>query len=274
MKNRQAAGIPWRIVPVVFMCVLQLIPVYLTVTVSLKPQTDTGSYWKPPRIPHWDNFTAAFINGGLARAFLNTAVITVCSTLLILAFAATASYPLARNPSRLNRAVKTFILSVMMIPGLSLLVPLYVMLIKLGGISKFRGIIPVHLAFNLPMAIYMFSNFIKTIPRELDEAALIDGCSIYSIFYRIIVPLLKPVIVSVIILTAVPIWNDYQYSLYFLQNSAMRVITLAIASFFAQTGSDPHVAAAAALLVIFPIAALYVVLQRYFIKGMVDGAIK
>jgi raffinose/stachyose/melibiose transport system permease protein len=270
MKWRNA----WKPFLVVLLCGIQLVPFYITVTVSLKPRTDVGSYWKLPTSPNWRNFLTAFEIGNLLPAFSNTLIITVIAVLLVLILAAMAAYPLARNPSRLNRGIKMGILSIMMIPALSLLVPLYVLLLRMGTISKYRGIVPVHIAFNLPLAIYMFSNFIKTVPRELDEAALIDGCNVYSIFYRIIIPLLKPVIISVIILTAVPVWNDYQYSLYFLQNSAMKVITLAMASFFAITGSDPHVAAAAALLVTIPIAALYVILQKHFIKGMIDGAIR
>jgi raffinose/stachyose/melibiose transport system permease protein len=264
----------WKPVLVAVLCGIQLIPFYITVTVSLKPQTDISSYWKLPAVPHFRNFLTAFESGGLLLAFTNTLIISAGTVLLVLILAAMASYPLARNPSRFNRGIKMGILSIMMIPALSLLVPLYVLLLRMGAISKYRGIIPVHIAFNLPLAIYMFSNFISVIPKELDETALIDGCNVYSIFYRIIIPLLKPVIVSVIILTAVPVWNDYQYSLYFLQNPAMKVITLTMASFFAITGSDPHVAAAAALLVIVPIAGLYIVLQKYFIKGMIDGAIK
>ena len=253
---------------------IQLIPLYITLTVAIKPQTDLSSYWKLPSTPYLQNFVTAFRAGNLMTAFTNTFIIALFATLTVLLLGTMAAYPLARNPSRLNQGVKTFILSIMMIPALSLLVPIYVLLLRLGGISKYQGIIPVHVAFNLPLAVFMFANFIKTIPPELDEAALIDGCSVYSIFYRIIVPMLKPVIVSVIILTAVPVWNDYQYSVYFLQRPQMRVITLAIASFFQQTGSDAHVAAAAALLVIIPLVILYVVLQKYFIKGMTDGAIK
>jgi len=259
---------------IILLCGLQLIPVYITVMVSLKPKTDMSSYWKPPAVPYIQNFFTAFQAGNILNAYKNTFIITLCATLLVLLLATMAAYPLARYPSRFNKAVRTFFLSIMMIPALSLLVPIYVLLLKLGGISKYQGIIPVHVAFNLPLAIYMFSNFIKTIPSELDEAALIDGCSVYSIFYRIIIPMLKPVIVSVIILTAVPVWNDFQYSLYFLHRPQMRVITLAVASFFQQSGSDPHVAAAAALMGILPILVLYVILQKYFIKGMVDGAIK
>ncbi|MDR0474829.1 MAG: carbohydrate ABC transporter permease [Treponema sp.] len=259
---------------IVLLCGLQLIPLYITIAVSLKPQTDLSSYWKMPAVPYLQNFFTAFSAGNLLSAYRNTFIITACATLAVIILAVMAAYPLARYPSRFNKAVKTFFLSIMMIPALSLLVPIYVLLLRLGGISKYQGIVPVHTAFNLPLAIYMISNFIKTIPQELDEAALIDGCSVYSIFYRIIVPLLKPVIVSVIILTAVPVWNDYQYSVYFLQRPQIRVITLAVASFFQQSGSNPNVAAAAALTGIIPVVVLYIVLQKYFIKGMVDGAIK
>ena len=253
---------------------LQLVPLYITITVSLKPQTDVSSYWKLPTVPYFQNFLTAFETGRLLVAFTNTFIITLFSTLTVLLLATMAAYPIARYPSKFNKVVRTFFLSIMMIPALSLLVPIYVLLLRIGGISKYQGIVPVHVAFNLPLAVYMISNFIKTIPSELDEAALIDGCSVFSIFYRIIIPLLKPVMVSVIILTAVPVWNDYQYSVYFLQRPQIRVITLAVGSFFQQSGSNPNVAAAAALMVIIPIVLLYLLLQRYFIKGMVDGAIK
>ena len=185
-----------------------------------------------------------------------------------------AAYPLARNRSRRNEAVKLFVLSILMIPALSLLVPLYSLLVRYRAISTTWGIVPIHVTFNLPLAIFLYANFIGTIPRDLDEAAVIDGCSVFRIFDRIILPLLKPVTVSVIILAGVAVWNDYQFSVYFLQKPASRVVTLAIASFFGQTSSDPNVAAAAALLAVLPILALYVALQKYFVKGTVDSAVK
>lgn len=255
-------------------CVLQLVPVYITVMVSLKPQTDTSSFWSVPLTPFWKNYADAFMVGQFARAFLNTAIITAGSTLLVVLLGTMAAYPLSRNRTKFNRAVNTGILSIMMVPALSLLVPLYVMMVHVHAVSTYWGIILVHITFNLPLSIFMYSNFLQTIPRELDEAALIDGCSIYSIFSRIIFPLLTPVTVSVLILTSVAVWNDYQYSLYFLQKGAMRVLTLTIASFFAQSGADPHLAAAAAIMSIVPVTALYLFLQKYFVKGMVEGAIK
>jgi raffinose/stachyose/melibiose transport system permease protein len=264
----------WEIPLALVICLIQLVPIYITLTVSLKPQTDMSSTWTMPARFFWRNFTSALNDGNLLRAFFNTAVITIGATFLVIVLGAMSAYPLARNPSRLNRGVSAFILSIMMVPALSLLVPLYVMLVKAHAVSTYWGIIPVHLAFNLPLAIFMYANFIRTIPQELDEAALIDGCSVYSIFWRIILPLMTPVTVSVLILTSVSVWNDYQYSLYFLQKPTMKVVTLSIASFFGQSGADPHVAAAAALMAIFPIMVVYLCLQKYFVKGMVEGAIK
>ena len=263
-----------RTIIIIIFCAIQLIPLYIIITVSLKERADLSSYWKLPAQPQFQNFVTALEIGGLFRAFSNTFIITFFSTLGVLVLGIMAAYPLSRNPSGFNKKVKTFILSMMMIPALSLLVPIYVLLLRLGGISRFHGIVPVHMAFNLPVAVYMFSNFIKTIPIELDEAALIDGCSVYSIFFRIIVPLFKPVIVSVIIFVSIQVWNDFQYALYFLPRPTMRVITLAIASYFSMSGSNPNVAAAMALLAILPVVLLFILLQKYFIKGAVDGAIK
>ena len=259
---------------IIILCALQLIPLYITLMVSLKPMTDSSSYWKPPAMPFFENFLTAMEAGDLLRAYGNTFIITISATFLVIMLSIMAAYPLARYPSQFNKAVRTFFISIMMIPALSLLVPIYVLLLRMGGISRFQGIVPVHVTFHLPLAIFMFSKFIRTIPIDLDEAALIDGCSVYSIFYKIILPLLKPVTISVIILTAIPVWNDFQYSVYFLHRPQMRVVTLAVASFFQRSGSNPNVAAAAALLVIIPIVILYLILQKYFIKGMVDGAIK
>lgn len=265
---------PWRSLIAAVICVVQLIPVYITLTVALKPETDLSSYWAWPDQPAPGNFTRAIEDGHLVRAGINTFLITAGSTVLVVLIGAMAAYPLARHRSRLNAVVNTFILSILMIPALSLLVPLYVIFVKTRAVSTYHGIILTHLTFNLPLSIFMYSNFIRTIPRELDEAAVLDGCSIHAVFFRIILPLLRPVTVSVALLTAGAVWNDFQYSLYFLQKPAMQVLTLSIASFFGISGSDPHVAAAGALLAIAPMILVYLVLQKYFVKGMIDGALK
>jgi raffinose/stachyose/melibiose transport system permease protein len=255
-------------------CLVQLVPIYIAVTVALKPQTDLSSYWAWPAEPAPQNFVQAIETGNMLRAGANTLIITAVSTILVVVVGAMAAYPLARHRSRLNAVVNTFVLSILMIPALSLLVPLYVVFVKTKAVSTYHGIILTHLTFNLPLSIFMFSNFIRTIPKELDEAAILDGCSVYSVFFRIILPLLRPVTVSVALLTASVVWNDFQYSLYFLQKPKMQVLTLSIASFFGISGADPHIAAAGALVAILPMVLVYLLLQKYFVKGLVDSALK
>ena len=157
---------------------------------------------------------------------------------------------------------------------MSILVPLYSNLAHVGGLSTYWGIIGVLTAFQLPMSVFLFTNFIRSIPIGLDEAAAIDGCGPFRIFALIILPQLKPVIASVIILTGVNCWNDYQFSLYLLQSPKLKTITLAISGFFSLQSSDINAAGAAALMGITPVVFFFLFLQKYFIKGMVDSAIK
>jgi len=270
----KAARSAWKIGATALISAVAVFPIYITIVVSLKPQTDLSSFWVPPAVPFFPNFEGAFTIGRLATAFMNTAIVTACSIVLVVILSAMAAYPLARHRSRLNTAVTTFILSILMVPGLSLLVPLYVLLVHIRGISTYWGIVLIHVTFNLPLTIFLYLNFIRAIPRDFDEAALIDGSSAYAVFYRIILPLLRPVTVSVIILAGVAVWNDYQFSLYFLQAPGMRVLTLAISSFFAVSGGNTHMAAAAAVMAIVPITVLYVALQKYFVQGVLDSALK
>ena len=201
-------------------------------------------------------------------------IITAISVALVMVVGAMAAYPLARNKSKFNRGILNLILAMMMVPPLSILVPIVTMMSRIGGISTYWGIIAVVTTYQLPMSVFLYANFIITIPATLDEAANIDGCSKFAVFYKIILPLLKPVTASVVILTGVFIWNDYQFSLYLLQAPDMKVVTLAVSTFFAQSSSNLGAAAASALVAIMPITLLYLFLQKYFVQGMVDSAVK
>ncbi|MCT4595345.1 MAG: carbohydrate ABC transporter permease [Anaeromicrobium sp.] len=241
---------------------------------ALKPMTDFSSRWFIPKELYMDNFKIAIGKGKILLAMKNSIIITICSVALIVFLGAMAAYPLARIKSRFNVIVLNLVLAVMMVPPLSMLVPLYSNMAKWGGISTYWGIVVVITTFQLPLSIFLYTNFIATIPKDLDEAASIDGCRRISIYYRIILPLLKPVTATVVILTGVWVWNDYQFSLYFLQKPEMRTVTLAVSSFFSKNSSNLNGAAATALIAILPIVLIYIFMQRYFVQGMVDSAIK
>ena len=254
--------------------VVHFIPIYILLGVAAKSSMDITSKWILPGYVEWNNFKEALNGGNMLLALKNTAIITVFSVFFVTVIGAFSAYPLARNRSRLNTVVKSFILGIMMIPGLSVLVPLYSTMVKIHGISTYWGIIVVLVTFNLPMSIFLFSNFIAGIPVALEEAAFIDGCNPIQTFFKIILPQLKPVVASVVILTGVGCWNDYQFSLYVLQSPKYRTIPLAVASYFSQTANNMNAAAASALLGVLPVLLLFIFLQKYFIKGMVDSAIK
>lgn len=253
---------------------LHITPFYIMINMSLKELSDRSSRWMPALHPYFQNYPTAIEHGNLLSAMWNTWVIAFLSVIIIVVAGAMAAYPLARKMSRRNRIILTLIVGVMMVPQLSILVPLYKEMVSLKGINHFWGIVIVSATFHLPMAIYMYSNFIKSIPKDLDEAAMIDGCSMMQSFFYVILPCLKSTTVSVIILNGVGIWNDYQFQLYFLQKPAMRTITLAITTFFTDSKQDLGAAAAAAFIVVLPPVLAYIFLQKYFVKGAMDSAVK
>ena len=263
----------WRLPIALGIAAIYLVPFYIVLSVSFKRPSDQRSWWAFPNYLCLDNYLTA-LKGKILQGIMNSAVITVCSVALIVAAGALAAYPLARNNSKLNKKVQTFILAVMMVPQLSIIVPIYALVrnLKLG--STYPGIIFLLVTFFLPLSIFIFTNFITSIPKELDEAAAIDGCGPLRAFFDIIMPQLGPVVASVIILTGVNCWNDFQFSLYILQKPSITSVTLAISSFFAQVGSNVYGAAAAAVLGVIPVTIVFLALQKYFIKGMVDSAIK
>lgn len=254
--------------------IVQLIPFYVAITTACKPKADLSSKWLPPKSIYWENFKNALTNGNMLTAIQNTVIITIASVFFIVLIGALAGYPLARNKGKINNAVLGIIVGIMMIPPLSTLVPLYSFMNRIHGVNTYWGIIVIMITGQLPLAIFLYRNFIATIPEALDEAAYIDGANFLQIFFRIILPLIKPVTTSVIIIAGTFVWNDYQMSLYMLPKTNMRNVATSVAQFFSQQSNNMGGAAAAALIGMLPVTILYLFLQKYFIKGMVDSAIK
>lgn len=263
-----------RAVIAVLVSLLYLTPLYVLISVAFRPPTNTSSYWQFPTSIQWDNFGTALGEGRILQAMMNSIVVTVGAVALITICGAFAAYPLARRKTRLNKGIKSFVLGIMMVPPLSILVSLYSTMVDLHGVSTYWGIILILVTFELPLSIFLYTNFISSIPRALDEAASIDGCGPIRTFFSIILPQLKPVTASVVILAGMHCWNDYQFSLYILQKPDLRTVPLSIATFFSQTTSNLYAASAGALLAILPVVLLFIFLQKYFIQGMVDSAVK
>ncbi|MDF2613759.1 MAG: maltose transporter permease [Clostridia bacterium] len=273
VQNNKRAAI-WRTPLAIIIVLIHFAPIYILLGMAFKSPKDVTSRWILPGYIYKQNFDIAINKGNMLAGLYNTTIITVSCIVLIIVFGALAAYPLARNRSKFNGGIKAFVLGIMMVPPLSILVPLYTVMAGLKGTSTYWGIIVILTAFQLPMSIFLYTNFISAIPTALDEAASIDGCGPFRTFFLVILPQLKPITASVVILTGINCWNDYQFSLYMLQSPKIKTITLTISSFFSQNSNNVNAAAAAALMGILPVILLFLSLQKYFIKGMVDSAIK
>lgn len=255
--------------------VLQLLPFYITVTTALKAKSDLSSQWTLPfGAWHWQNFATAVEDGHILRAIGNSALVTVVATVLVCVLGALAAYPLARRPTIGNRLVLAGVIGLIMVPPLSILVPLYSMMTQLKGVNTYWGTILVMVATQLPLAIFLYTSFMRGLPVSIEEAAAVDGAGPLQVLFRIVVPMLKPVTATVVILTSVAVWNEYALSVYLMRSPEMRTIAPSIGTFFSASASDLGAAAAASLLSVLPVLLAYLVLQRYFIKGMVAGSEK
>ena len=264
----------WRYIVSIPILFVYIAPFYILLTVAFKHPFDMSSRWVAPGYLYLEHFRTALSTGRIVQAMQDSFIITLFTVTIIVIIGAMAAYPLARRISKLNNFVRILIMGVMMIPPLSIIVPLYRVMLFIDGINTFYGVILLLVTFQLPLAIFIFTNFIRSLTPALDEAAAIDGCGLLRTFFSIILPQLKPVIVTVIILTGVTAWNDYQFSRFFLQSNRIMSVTQAVSGFFAQVNSNIGAAAAAAALGVLPLIVIFLFLQKYFIKGMVDSAVK
>lgn len=258
-----------------FIVFLQLLPFYIALTTALKERNDLSSQWVFPVADiFFGNFATAIESGNILRAIGNSVIVTVVSTVLVCVLGALAGYPLARRRSVLNTGVSLLNIGLIMIPPLSILVPLYTLLNQMGAVNTYWGVILVMVTTQLPLSVFLYTAFMRSLPISVEEAATMDGANRLQILFRVVFPMLKPVTATVVILTGVAVWNEFALSGYILTAPEMQTIAPAIASFFSVQSSNLPAAAAASLMAVLPVLVAYLFLQKFFIKGMVTGAEK
>lgn len=259
----------------ILVLLFHIIPFYIMATTALKAKGDFSSKWVFPKELNFQNFSEAWQTANLGPSFANTLIITGCSAVLLIFFGSMAAYPMARRKTTLNKIFYFVFIAIMIIPPLTALVPLYKMVVNIGMMNTYEVAILNNVAAFMPLTIFLYAGFIRsTIPKELEEAAKIDGASTLGTFFRIVFPLLKPVTASVLIIACVFIWNDYQFAIFFLQDKSMHTVTVSLASFFGQNQNHLNLVAAAAILAMLPMTILFLFLQKYFIAGLSSGSVK
>jgi raffinose/stachyose/melibiose transport system permease protein len=252
---------------------IMVIPVYLIVINAFKSSAQASSMGIDlPAAVHLENFTTVIENGKLVTSFFNSMLYASCSTALGTLFAAMAAYVMSRNRTPLNR-----FLYFLLIMGIALPVN-YVTLTKMMQVTHLintrPGIIILYAATQIPFAVFLIYGFVGSIPRELDEAATIDGCGPIQLFVQVILPLLTPVLVTVGILNFLGVWNDFLLPLYYLNSSANWPMTLAVYNFFGREQQNWNLVSADILLTILPVVVVYLAGQRFILSGLTSGAVK
>jgi len=208
----------------------------------------------------------------LVRAFINSTILTVVSVALMVVFAAMVGYVLQRRRSRWNHLINFFVLAGLIVPPA--VVPTIWVMQGLGIFKTLPGMILIEATFGLSFCILLFRAFVSTIPRELDEAAIIDGAGPMRLFFRVVLPLLKPVVVTVIVVQAVAVFNDFTGPLYFLPGDANATVQLTLYNFSSQNLSQWNLLFMDILLITIPPLILYIFFNRQIVAGMTSGAVK
>lgn len=264
----------WKYILGLILVFLTMMPLYVLIEMSLKEPTDLASRLTWPNYIYFDNYIKVLKENNMLNAYKNTLIVTIGTVTVEVFCGCLAAYPLARKQTRFNEFIRSLILAIMMVPAVSVLVGVYSILSAIRGINTLWALILITAAFGLPLSIFYYTNYITSIPRALDEAARIEGANYFQCFLYIILPQLKPVTVSVIIIKGVQAWNDYLYPSYILQKPELYTNVLMVKQYFSSTSSNFQGAAACCAVAMLPALVAYILLNQYFIKGAIDSAVK
>lgn len=260
----------------ILLAVIWFIPIYYLIVTTLKsPQEATLSPLSLPKVFQFSNYVDAWINMEFPRAFGNTLFITACAVFLIVIFGSMAGYALARTKTKLGNRVFLLFLAGLVVPFQMNIVSLYKIVKSVHLMNTLFAVILVDVAINTPQAVFLFKEFIEsTIPKELEEAAAIDGCSVMRRFFAIVLPLLKPVISTVVIIVTLNVWNEFMTPLLFLQSRENDVILQEVTRNIGQFATDWTALFPMLMLGVAPLMIFYVFMQKYIIAGVAAGAVK
>jgi raffinose/stachyose/melibiose transport system permease protein len=272
--------------PLIFVIIINIIiygiafifmaPFIISLILAVKTPQETGaSLLGLPKIIHWSNFVEAAQKSELVRSFLNSILVTGSSVLIIVLFSAMAGYAIGRNYHRKEmRVYEIILLASLMLPFQTIMIPIYKMFRTLNLLNTQIGAIIIISGTSLAFATMTYIGFVKTLPIELEEAARIEGYNDFSIFWNIILPLLKPATFTIATLQTLWVWNEFNISLLILQKNAVKTIPIQQYVFFGQYFSNYNLAFAAATLSMVPVLLFFIFGQKYIIAGLTEGAVK
>lgn len=272
-KSRLCWTIAWILG--VFWSVVALLPFAFMALNSFKEKFEllTEGVFSIPKSFNLDNYKAV-LTGNFFQFFFNSVIVLLISLTILLFISACASYPLSRFKFRLAKPIYALIVACMSIPIHITLIPVFKMSKDMGIYDSIWALIGPYVATAIPISVFILTSFMKEIPKEIEEAAQIDGCGKYQMFFRIIFPLAKPGLATLAIYNGVNMWNEFSFAYTLTQSSANRTLPLAVWEFQGQYSMNTPMVMAVLTLTVIPMIILFIFAQDKLIKGMTAGAVK
>lgn len=260
----------------VLVAVSSLFPLVWLVDFSLCKSGDLfgANILKWPSPPQFQNYKTAWVDGKIPQFLFNSVMVNVVTVVITVTLSLMMGYALIRMDWKLRKAALTFILLGLMIPIHATLLPNYVTFNKVGIQDSYLALIIPYVAFALPMGVFLMTGFLESIPRAIEEAAVIDGCGIFRIIFTIIFPITKPAIVTITIMTFISTWNEFIMAATYLSSNKFRTLPFAVYNFAGQYASNYSVQFAVMTLVALPSIVIYILLNEHITKGVMVGAVK
>jgi multiple sugar transport system permease protein len=272
--KRSWAWLQWvAVAAVMLFC---LFPFYWLINTSLKTGPDlSGAALLPPH-PTLDNYTSIFKNPDFTHALRNSAIVSLTTTFLALLVGSFCAYAIARLKFRRKFWLLALILSITTFPGIAIAAPLFKLWTDIGIYNTIPGLVIPYLTFALPLAIYILVSFFKEIPKDLEEAALVDGATHFQAFYKVVVPLAAPGLATAGILTFIFAWNEFLLAITLTSSSTARTVPAAIAFFTGSTQFEQPLGtiSAASVVISVPLILLVLLFQKRIVAGLTAGAVK
>lgn len=276
-KMKRSSNIICCIIALVLLVVL-LFPLFWTFVTSLK--TEDEIFRIPPTIfpkkPNWQAYAAQVSNGdfNMFRSFLNSFIISIGAMLIAVILAVPASYAIAKYDFKGRRAITLGFLVSQMLPVSVLLTPMFIMYKNMGLYNTWWSAILSDATIGIPFSVLILKNYFASIPKELEEAAYIDGCNKFKAFLLILVPIAKPGIIVCAVFSFLYAWGDLAYGMTFIIDQQKRPITAGIFNFMGQYGTQWNYLSAFAIVAIIPVVIVFIFMQKYIVSGMTNGAVK
>ncbi len=266
---------------VVTVCLGYLFPIYIVLVNAFKNRQELyENMLALPESFSFQYFEKAMDKMSFLRAFGNSFIVTTVSIVIIVVLSSMTAWMLVRNDNKLSRAMFMIFVATMIIPFQTIMMPLMQVMgwvrdtLHIPMLNTIGGLIYMNIGFGASMAVFLYHGFVKSIPVSLEEAATIDGCNRFKVFWKIVFPMLKPTTATVMILDVIWIWNDYLLPSLVLSSKSLRTIPLSTASFFGQFTIEWNLAMAGLMLTITPVIIFYLSAQKYIVKGVAAGAVK